>query len=452
MNPLNNPLFYFLCIFLFSNYAQSLLDLPSNSDKIVRITAPIKPVVDGSSVVSAQIYDLCIGTPPQCFPVTLSIFDKHTLILNSTIVNYGITPRYNSSISETFVKDKNLFISVETVFGRVNEYKANDTLTINPSKITQINSDNAVNLPNFDFRLINKINKPSKFVSYGVLGLGHKSEFLYQLKTNSIIDKITYSVELADDKNYLEIFIGDISPKLKEISYQDKISYCNITNSDFYAMEYWGCNADLYLRSENKRKYLLSQIVTFFEIIGEEKHDVPVIYFVKTRSQYQDFLIEGMLHNNTKCGVNSLTDIIECDKDLDIKSLPNLLFVMNKITYIFKPEDLFYLNTITNKLILKVKFTDEGSINHIKLSQHLLLSLNVSMVYDLDKKQAGFYGFNTHKYRGDDDDGNEENEEGGDHSVLIFFIIFASFVLSAVGYIFYRIRRRNHNPSEYIRY
>lgn len=443
---------FFLILTCFINaYAMDIFDFGyDSSSKTFRIEARIRKIFPESLFEAPVIDNFCIGNTPQCFPVILNLHEQNTYLLDKSVSNCGFNPAFDSLNSRTFHKGTMTYTYVETLFGKVNYLNSNDDMQLKLGN-NQTNSDEPLILNKFLFRYINKINTCSQIISNGVLGFGPNNGLLIRMKQNSVLDSIKYSNELSDDKESLQITIGDYSPAIKSADYNRKITYCNIVKSTF-VNEYWGCNADIYLRTKHKEKSLRAQTILFYQILPEKSDDIDVIYFAGMKSAYQSFFMEGLFDNNPKCGVDIATDMITCDGDMDISTLPNLLFVMNDITYVFKPSHLLYKDNTNNKLVLKVKFP-EANYNHIKFTQHFMFSYNISMAYNAEKNQVGFYGFNTHQYRGEDDDGNDEIDNGS-YEWLIVGIIFVIVSVMIVGYVVYRYfnRSRNEGPANYIRY
>ena len=390
-----------------------------------------------------------IGDPSQNFPVLVNLHEMHMNILNQTVSNCDFNPSYNNQSKN--LTTNNIIKNVDTIFGYGYYRDANESISIK-LKNHQDREEISIKFDDFPFRLIEKINRCSKIISNGVIGLGYNNQFMLKLKTSGQINHNVYSAELTNDKQSLVLSIGDISENLKRL--EDKITYCDIVYFNF-VNEYWGCNADIYLRTKNKKKGIQGQTVLFYQILDEDKNDLAVLYFAGMKEKYVEFLMDGLLDNNPNCNLDTTLQMIVCDLEVDLKSLPNLLFVMNDITYVFKPENLFYNDENLKRNVLMVKFP-EAYYNHIKINQHFLFSNNISVIVNSDKKQVGFYGFNTHQYRGDDDDGNEGDDDDGDSdfwSVIAVIIIILFVVGIAYGIYYFIFKNRNASgiSTEYLR-
>jgi len=410
------------------------------------LSLPIKQIKSQNNFapITENFY---IGTPSQNFTVLVNLHEMHTDILNQTVSNCNFNPSYNIN-SNTLTKD-NLIKNVDTIFGSGYFRGANESINVTLKNHPDEKNNTEINFVNYSFRLIERIFRCSKIISNGVIGLGYNNQFMLNMKSSGHINHNVYSAELSSDKQILELSIGDISENLKRL--EDKFSYCDIVHFNF-VNEYWGCNADIYLRTKNKKKGIKGQTVLFYQILDEDYNDAAVIYFAGMKDKYVEFLIDGLLDNNPKCNFDTSLQMIVCDIDVDLKSLPNLLFVMNDITYVFKPENLFYIDENLNKNVLKVKFPD-ANYNHIKFNQHFLFSNNISVIVNSDKKQVGFYGFNTHKYRGEDDDGNEDDGESDFWTVVAVNIIILFVVGIAYGIYHFLFKNRNAGgiSTEYFR-
>jgi hypothetical protein len=442
----SSPIILFLILFTFISCQNILSEgfissLPSDSKRI-QIKAEIRETAEGSKIFLPYVEDFCFSNLEKCFPLFVNFYDSYTLLLPKNLTNCNSTPEYDPDASATFKRENTQYIGQNTIFGGyTNFYYATEELkTKNNSPISD-----------YKFKYISKIQRCSKIQGNGQLGLGYKNDYMLKLKDSNIIDKLIYSVDVNAKQNELSITIGAISDYLK--SSKENINYCNITSNQLL-IEYWGCNTDIYIRTPNRKQSMTNQIVLIHEI-AENKMFEGEIVFAGMRKDYQKFFLEGLFDNNKNCTVNENTTMISCDKSVDYKKFANLLFVINSITYVFTPEDLFAYDKSTGRNVLKVSFP-EANFNHIKFSQSLLISKRISTVVDIDNNRIGFYGFKTHPYRGESDDGSDDNNDDDDKDMSGWLVaLIVGGVLSVVGAIaytvfyFYKKRRFNTPRNNY---
>ena len=155
--------FIILSLLLLTTIQSKLLDI-LEPIPLVHIEAPSKKRIDipfELSSINQLIVNLCIGTPPQCFPFKISTTQVETFIVSKRINQDGYEPDDSSTFRETEdkyeVSNKNTNLIATIV---------SDKLTIPSISFT---------LETFSFGLITDGSFDA--VNYvGVLGLGKRFE------------------------------------------------------------------------------------------------------------------------------------------------------------------------------------------------------------------------------------------------------------------------------------
>jgi hypothetical protein len=191
--------FIILSLLLLTTIQSKLLDI-LEPIPLVHIEAPSKKRIDipfELSSINQLIVNLCIGTPPQCFPFKISTTQVETFIVSKRINQDGYEPNDSSTFRETEdkyeVSNKNTNLIATIV---------SDKLTIPSISFT---------LETFSFGLVDEGSLDA--VNYvGVLGLGKRFEenefsFISNLFMLDQIDHVVFSLnyERTGKGGYLSI-------------------------------------------------------------------------------------------------------------------------------------------------------------------------------------------------------------------------------------------------------
>ena len=322
------------------------------------------------------ITNLTIGTPPK----TIKSIILFTLYEYFIVDNKSNHIFYSKDSSKSFYSDSKY---PEEYFETLFQYGFYSKETFIFNNVT----NNEINIEKLS--TIIAVNTKLKYPSY--LGLNFfdgsedlKISFLEALYYNKDITQKVFSIEFLNEKEG-EIILGDLPHNYnKEIYDENDLKWNNIGIELGYM--YWNIYFDKILFDDEKYE---GKSYCYLE------YELNVIYAPK---EYKNKLDKTFfLNNKNKCKENFYITNIEkknlsyivCDKELNYKSFPKIIFKSNEYNYDFVLDfkDLFI--EINGKMYFLVVF--EQSIKFYRWRVGIPFIKNHLFVFDQDKKSIGIY-------------------------------------------------------------
>ena len=185
------------------------------------------------------IYELIVhlGSKLQTLKILLNTGDSNSWIRNITCKD--CSEAYNPFDPYASITYKDLGVNITSNFSKTINFKLNGTLS--QDNITFLETGK---LPEFQFSLVNWMERTINKVLDGSLGLGIPTEenksrnFMYNLSKNKIIDSNIFSLSLITSLTSSSITLGGYDSSI--VTNSSKINYCNVDDSE-PSRSSWGC-------------------------------------------------------------------------------------------------------------------------------------------------------------------------------------------------------------------
>ena len=271
--------------------------------------------------------NVCLGTPPQCFPFKISTSINASFVFGISLFNLGYNPKKSSTASA-------LGSSVYFQYF-LNKYQGNiikDTLTI---------PGTSFKLENFPLYIVSKGEIPEFFV--GVIGLGRKYvesqySFLEMGKKSNYYEKLKFEIEYKKNK-YGTLKLGYVNTS------NSKIYKPTIMIDDKYEPRYLTILSGIIYHKEIKYNpfsitmtYNTPQIVLFSPGASHIFCPEEVFSFLLQSIFSEDFSIFDC--HSEKRGNNFNT--LKCKNNVLAVDKGNLFFVFGKWSINLKINNLFF--------------------------------------------------------------------------------------------------------------
>lgn len=317
--------------------------------------------------------NVCIGTPgDQCFELRLDFSSFYITVVNKTEKNKEKSYQsFNSSLSSTYVHNKNDNI---TITNSVSGISVSDMITIDKSEpideMTFVLTDGIVN---------------TGAQADGILGMGYRStaaeeeySFLNQLYLKKIISHKIFYIDFSSNSFRPQLFIGD----LPNVAYKDyqHYGYCDLMQKKLNSQNYnknWECLV-------KKIHFPLTNISNTEGIpISFGLNSTNMVLPLKLKNsivaEYFNLTANKMCHLSERQGENS---VLYCRLSAKIPSL----FLEFEKWRLEIPSSLLMAGGFGT--FFKIA-TFSSKIDKIILGQKILQ--NLTIVYDRENDQVGFY-------------------------------------------------------------
>ena len=329
--------------------------------------------------------NICIGTPgDQCFDLRLDFSSFYITVVNKTEKNKEKSYQtFNTSLSSSFVLNKNDNIPLSN---QVTGTSASDRITIDKSdpidEMTIVLTDGIVN-PGAQ--------------SDGVLGLGYRStaseeeySFLNQLYLKKIISHKIFYIDFTSNSFWPQLFIGD----LPNVAYKDyqHYGYCDLMQKKINSQEYnknWEClvkNVHFPLTNIN-----ITEGIPISFALNSTNLVLPLKLKNAIVGEYFNLTSNKMCYLQERQGENS---VLYCRLSAKIPSI----FLEFEKWRLEIPSSLLMAGGFGT--FFKIA-TFSPKINKIILGQKILQ--NLTIVYDRENDQVGFYSPNYLTYIGEEE-------------------------------------------------
>ena len=329
--------------------------------------------------------NVCIGTPgDQCFELRLDFSSFYISVVNKTEKNKEKNYHtFNTSLSSSFVLNKNNNITINNIVSGVS---GSDKITIDKTdpidEMTIVVTDGIVN--------------PGS-QSDGVLGLGYRStvseeeySFLNQLYLKKIISHKIFYIDFSTNSYRPELYIGD----LPNVAYKDyqHYGYCDLMQKKLNSQNYnknWECLV-------KKVHFPLSNINNTEGIpisfgLNSTNMVLPLRLKNAIIAEYFNLTANKMCYLSERQGENS---VLYCRLSAKI---PSIYLEFEK-----------WRMEIPSSLLMAGGFgtffkiaTFSPKIDKIILGQKILQKLTI--VYDRENDQVGFYSSDYLTYIGEEE-------------------------------------------------
>ena len=370
--------------------------------------------------------ELCIGVPPQCFKVA---YDTGTtyLILGLYNTNSKFANNFNFSKSETFKSVLNSFYSFPYRFGVIQAREVSDYLKL-PENIKS----------KYMISFMVSWNTSEKYEFDGILGLGNyypkrdednsfdeRFSYIHNLYSNGIISKKIFGHEYTDRTNGI-LYLGEVPISMGYNYYK-----CSVAPFIAY-MNKWHCES---------RAIALTNGKNFTQFHSPLAFDTAYVDLRGPFYEGNSILSEISEISHGKCQFiseeiddeNRYIKLV-CDYDLDIKSIPDVIFYLRGFELRLKNIDLFRAVLIDGKKKYISKIIGDSRYNYWNLGEPILKNYN--MVFNYEDNSVGFSV-------------NENLLEGDWTMTIILGIVFivigslALYLISNRKKIFARVRSKD---------
>ena len=370
--------------------------------------------------------ELCIGVPPQCFKVA---YDTGTtyLILGLYNTNSKFANNFNFSKSETFKSVLNSFYSFPYRFGVIQAREVSDYLKL-PENIKS----------KYMISFMVSWNTSEKYEFDGILGLGNyypkrdednsfdeRFSYIHNLYSNGIISKKIFGHEYTDRTNGI-LYLGEVPTSMGYNYYK-----CSVAPFIAY-MNKWHCES---------RAIALTNGKNFTQFHSPLAFDTAYVDLRGPFYEGNSILSEISEISNGKCQFiseeiddeNRYIKLV-CDYDVDIKSMPDVIFYLRGYELRLKNIDLFRAVLIDGKKKYISKIVGDSRYNYWNLGEPILKNYN--MVFNYEDNSVGFSV-------------NENLLEGDWTMTIILGIVFivigslALYLISNRKKIFARVRSKD---------
>ena len=402
-----NHLFFIISLILYFN----IIPFISNEQIILPFkTDPI--IIDSSKYIEAITYNkiyitLDIGEPAQKINLYLTMDTSLLLIADSSIND----SYYNIGKSNTYLKIGKIDQSYFEYYSKANY--ANDSFLLP----TSYDNSSKKKFNNIQFiHIIEYSDK--KYLSSGYFGLQlpkkNKKINIFE-NLNSYIFNLKYT---SDSEGYLSI--GGEFNKNEEGLKRAKALPC-INDNDVYNNLCW---------------YLKFNDIKFGDIKVNRQRDAliaPELGFIRGSNEYWQKIEENYFDKilKGKC-TQKLSDnhyyYYECEKNTDLSSFKDLVFVHQDLMYNFSltKDDLFI--TYGDKIYFLIVFDKFLTSEEFwKLGKPFIKKYNFT--YDIDTKQIYFYyhNFDNHNF-----DEQKNNKKSGSQNYIILLVIIGVLCLGVI--------------------
>lgn len=263
---------------------------------------------------------LCIGNPKQCFDLLYSN-EKSSIIIHSPLSQkVKQTFDYTKSKSFEFIqKEAFLFeFKVLELHGRGRQFK--DHIELNKNQ----NDENK-----FNMFLLNDINFNMVYFD-GILGLYDPNiidpsfSFLNYLSENDIASNMNFGHRFIT-RTQVDLLIGETPENI------DNYTFCDSKNQAF-----WNCKL-------NSISFYLNNTI-FRTYSSEVLIDTAAPYIKAPSPNGYDLFNLYLEAGNGHCKIaenSNLDSFIQCDKQVDIKYFPEIVFNLGNVSVRLRPSDVF---------------------------------------------------------------------------------------------------------------
>ena len=352
-----------------------------------------------------------IGEPPQKINLLLTMDSSSLLIANSSIDS----SYYNNIKSNTYLNTEkldNIYFELYT-----KGYYANDNF------IFQISYDNSNKKKFNNIQFIHVIEfSDQKYLYSGYFGLqlpkeNKKMHIIENLKQENAISSYIFNLNYtSDNEGYLSI--GEYPPELKDDKKKEELKRTKALPCEN--------NADI---NRNDLCWNLKfNDIKFGDIKVYRERDAkidPGLGFIRGTSEYLQ-KIEGNYFGKLQGGkcTQKLSDnhyyYFECEKNTDLSSFKDLIFVHQELMYNFvlTKDDLF--KEYDDKLYFLIVFDKFLSLNNYWILGKPFIK-KYSFLYDIDSKQI-YFNVND----------NNINENGGGSNFIVYWVIISVLGLCVI--------------------
>lgn len=429
--------FFFIIIFIIKLIRNSEIIIPFTS-LLSQIPKNLTPTDFMKSLVKNEILtNIKLGTPPQSLDVVVDFKNYHSYIIQDKENDNERFKRFYNNSSTTF---QNL--------GKNEYFHLSDfTYANNSSDIITIN-ENISNF-NFIFLQITTSNADTKIEYPGILGFGvvpntnpfhFEAGLIYQLKNNNLINNHEYTLVFNnnDDFNGKIIIEKNI---YEEYSLDNFYSdYC-LTTIDYYF--YWGWN-----HITTKFNSELLEIKNAFL--------KPELGIILMSTEIKNVLKEKFFDEKIKEGKcyegYEYYTFYYCDKDVKMKKNEFKFEFQNKnVLFSLNFEDL--IMEYNNKIFFLLGFGFKIAKEEIYLGYPFFRKYDV--IFNQDKRTAGFYNFKLGKNKKDVDENKSENNKQDNNKnvillkkiLIIILVIFCIFLFIYIIFYIYRTIKRKEKSK-----
>ena len=324
--------------------------------------------------------EICVGVPIQCFKVAYDTGSPY-LILGSANTNAKFSKNFNFTNSETFKSSVSSFYALPYRYGVIQAREVSDYLKL---------SDDLKSKYMISFLI--SWNTTEKYEFEGILGLGNhypkrdednsfdeRFSFIHNLYSNGIIKQKLFGHEYTDRTNgYL--YLGEVPPTIGSNYYK-----CPVSPFIAYINK-WHCES---------RAISLDNGHNFTQFHSPFAFDTG---YVDLRGPFYEgnaILSEINDISNGKCqfiseeieGEHRYIKLI-CDYDLDIGTVPDVIFYLKGFELRLRNIDMFRVVLIDGKKKYMSKIVGDSRYNYWNLGEPILKNYN--MVFNYEDNTVGF--------------------------------------------------------------
>ncbi len=332
------------------------------------------PPENNSELFSPMTFEICTGTPYQCFFIGYDTGSYTTWLPDEETFYQNV---YESEKSSTYKAKPFQLFSCET------------ETTVEGIEFTDLVNVPSISEKQFYFNMILANNYKHKLISAdGNAGFARlydndpsREIFSKEMKRFSFVEYL-FNVNLINQKIFYHRYLNDthgeliIGEKL-ELNSNENVFYCKCVTDEVLPKlvdDFWKCKLDeLSINKENQK---ISDLVAVFST-GEKYMIFPYQLGTELMNKYK------MEDTCTIKQVNEKESIMECN-DINVNNLPELKLTFGEYSIVLKGKNLFFKEN--KKYIFAIKAS--STVNWLILGDPLMKIQN--FVFDSEKNSVGF--------------------------------------------------------------